>query len=102
MPATIEVRFKGNRKDYFLWPDATEPLRLWDPVIVPVERGLGFGRVSATGDNAEKKCGSCNGCAVGEVKVPQLAVVRRGTPEDEGPAHQLRRRDADPRRRAAH
>ena len=45
MPATVEVRFKGNRKDYFLWPDDAEPLRLQDPVIVPVDRGLDFGRV---------------------------------------------------------
>ena len=25
MSATVEVRFKGNRKDYFLWPDDVEP-----------------------------------------------------------------------------
>jgi cell fate regulator YaaT (PSP1 superfamily) len=98
MPATVEVRFKGNRKDYFLWSDATEPLRLWDPVIVPVERGLDFGRVSATGENAEKKCGSCSGCAVGEVKVPQLAVVRRATQEDVRTANELRRSEEDTRR----
>ncbi len=98
MPATVEVRFKGNRKDYFLWSDPTEPLRLWEPVIVPVERGLDFGRVSATGDNAAKKCGSCSGCSVGEIKVPQLSVVRRATQEDVRTANELRRTEEETRR----
>ena len=33
MPTTVEVRFKGNRKDYFLWADDSEPLRLSEAVI---------------------------------------------------------------------
>ncbi|HEV8612890.1 MAG TPA: regulatory iron-sulfur-containing complex subunit RicT [Gemmatimonadales bacterium] len=98
MPATVEVRFKGNRKDYFLWSDESDPLRLWEPVIVPVERGLDFGRVSATGDTATKKCGSCQGCASGEVKLPELAVVRRATQDDVKTANELRRTDEEARR----
>jgi len=98
MPATVEVRFKGNRKDYFLWPDADEPLRLWEPVIVPVDRGLDFGRVSATGETATKKCGSCSGCAVGEVKTPEQSVVRRATQEDVSTANELRRTEEQTRR----
>jgi cell fate regulator YaaT (PSP1 superfamily) len=98
MPATIEVRFKGNRKDYFLWSDADEPLRLWEPVIVPVERGLDFGRVSATGETATKKCSSCSGCAVGEVKTPEQSVVRRATQEDVRTANELRRTEEQTRR----
>jgi cell fate regulator YaaT (PSP1 superfamily) len=98
MAATVEVRFKGNRKDYFLWSEGAEPLRLWDPVIVPVERGLDFGRISATGDTAAKKCSSCAGCSVGEVKVPELAVLRRATPEDIRTANELRRTEETTRR----
>jgi cell fate regulator YaaT (PSP1 superfamily) len=98
MPATVEVRFKGNRKDYFLWSDGGEPLRLWDAVIVPADRGLDFGRVSATGDTATKKCNSCSGCAVGEVKVPELTVVRRATQEDVRTANELRRTEEATRR----
>ncbi len=98
MPATVEIRFKGNRKDYFLWPDDSVPLRLWEPVIVPVERGLDFGRVSSTGETASKKCTSCSGCAVGEVKVPDQAVVRRATQEDVRTANDLRRSEEDTRR----
>ncbi|HEX7024011.1 MAG TPA: regulatory iron-sulfur-containing complex subunit RicT [Gemmatimonadales bacterium] len=99
MPTTVEVRFKGNRKDYFLWSDDTEPLRLAEPVIVPADRGLDFGRVSAVGDTATKKCASsCTGCAVGEVKVPEAGIVRRATQEDVHTANDLRRTEEETRR----
>ena len=98
MPATVEVRFKGNRKEYFLWADADEPLRLWEPVIVPVDRGLDFGRVSATGETATKKCNSCSGCAVGDVKTPEQSVVRRATQDDVRTANELRRTEEQTRR----
>ena len=97
--ATVEVRFKGNRKDYFLWPGDAEPLRLRDPVIVPADRGLDFGRVSAVGEAATKKCATgCSGCAVGEVKAPERAVVRRATAADVRLAEELRRSEEDTRR----
>ena len=99
MPATVEVRFKGNRKDYFLWTDDTEPLRLSEPVIVPADRGLDFGRVSAVGETATKKCASgCSGCAVGETKTAELTVVRRATQEEIRTANDLRRSEEDTRR----
>ena len=98
MPATVEVRFKGNRKDYFLWPNEDEPLRLWESVIVPADRGLDYGKVSSTGDSAQKKCNSCSGCAVGEVKVPDRAVVRRATQDDIRVANELRKTEDDTRR----
>ena len=95
MPTTVEVRFKGNRKDYFLWADDTEPLRVAEPVIVPVERGLDFGRVSAVGETATRKCASsCGGCAVGEVKTPTRSILRRATREE-----RTRVRAADQQRR---
>jgi len=99
MAATVEVRFKGNRKDYFLWPDDAEPLRLSEPVIVPADRGLDFGRVSAVGETATKKCASgCSGCAVGETKQPEFAVVRRATQDEIRTANDLRRSEEDTRR----
>src|SRR5215213_8884315 len=85
MSQTVEVRFKGTRKAYFVWEDDAEPLHLKEPVIVEVERGRDLGRVSAVGDTALKKCGGCTSCAVGEASPdsgPLKPVVRRATGED--------------------
>ena len=86
MPQTIEVRFKGTRKSYFVWEDEADPIRIKEEVIVEVERGRDLGRVTAIGDMASKKCGTgCSGCAVGETAAepePLKPVVRRATPED--------------------
>jgi len=62
MPQTVEVRFKGTRRAFFHWPhEETEPLRLKESVIVAADRGEDFGRISAVGDVAAKKCGgSCS------------------------------------------
>ena len=99
MPTTVEVRFKGNRKDYFIWADDSEPLRLSQAVIVPVDRGLDFGRITAVGETATRKCASgCAGCAVGEIKVPEQGVVRRATQHDIATANDLRRSEETTRR----
>ena len=85
MPQTVEVRFKGTRKAYFLWTDEANPIRVKEPVIVEVERGRDLGRVTAVGDTATQKCGGCTSCAVGEAveePAPLKAVLRRATPED--------------------
>ena len=86
MSQTIEVRFKGTRKAYFVWEDDSDPLHLKEPVIVEVERGRDLGRVSAVGETAVKKCGGCTSCAVGGETSPEAeplkAVVRRATVED--------------------
>jgi cell fate regulator YaaT (PSP1 superfamily) len=91
MTQTVEVRFKGIRKAYFLWPDDNDPLRLKEAVVVEVERGRDLGRVSAVGENATRKCGGCTSCAVGEAgaaeatpaePAPLKAVLRRANHED--------------------
>jgi cell fate regulator YaaT (PSP1 superfamily) len=86
MSQTVEVRFKGTRKAYFVWDDEADLIRIKDAVIVEVERGRDLGRVTAVGDMAAKKCGSsCSGCAVGEsTEEPEAPkpVVRRATPDD--------------------
>jgi len=67
MPQTVEVRFKGTRRDFFLWPDDQEPLHLREAVVVDADRGTDLGRVHSAGATAEKKCGgACTSCAVGE------------------------------------
>jgi cell fate regulator YaaT (PSP1 superfamily) len=93
MSQTVEVRFKGTRKAYFLWEDEADPIRVKEPVIVEVERGRDLGRVTAVGDMAAKKCGSCTSCAVGEIAeepAPLKPVLRRATPEDLKVHHDIR------------
>ena len=85
MSQTVEVRFKGTRKAYFEWGDSESPIRTGEAVLVEVERGRDFGRVTAVGDVAAKKCaGSCTGCAVGEAAPAEAPkpVLRRATRED--------------------
>ncbi len=92
MTDVVEVRFKGNRKEFFTWPSA-EPLALHDPVIVEVERGQDLGRVSALGPVAARKCGgSCSGCslaAAAPAAPPERRILRRATREDESVADRL-------------
>jgi cell fate regulator YaaT (PSP1 superfamily) len=101
---TVEVRFKGTRKAFFVWSDP-EPLRLNEAVIVEVERGKDFGRVSATGQTAEKKCTSCasSGCSIGglgETKPePPKPVLRRASQDDIRQHNEGRRSEEDVRRK---
>jgi len=101
----IEVRFKGNRKEFFTWPSA-EPLALHDSVIVEVDRGQDLGRVSAVGPVAAKKCaGSCSGCSLAEAAAPPApteplrSILRRATADDAALAEQLHGEEEDIRRR---
>jgi cell fate regulator YaaT (PSP1 superfamily) len=86
MTQTVEVRFKGTRKGYFGWEGEADPLRVNDCVIVEVERGRDLGRVTAVGELASKKCGSCSGCSVGDAAAAEPAplkpILRRATPDD--------------------
>jgi cell fate regulator YaaT (PSP1 superfamily) len=98
---TVEVRFKGTRKAYYLWNQADAPLRAGEAVVVEAERGRDLGRVTAVGDVAAKKCaGACNGCAVGGAAEPEplLAVVRRATDEDLRAHEEVRLSEEDARR----
>ncbi|MEP7226671.1 MAG: regulatory iron-sulfur-containing complex subunit RicT [Gemmatimonadales bacterium] len=103
MSQTVEVRFKGTRKAYFVWGDDADPIRVKDAVIVEVERGRDLGRVTAVGDMAAKKCGSsCSGCAVGEAAEepePPKPVVRRATPDDLKIHREIRASEEDVRQR---
>jgi cell fate regulator YaaT (PSP1 superfamily) len=75
MPHVVEIAFKGNRKEFFLWEGA-EPLPLKAGVIVDADRGEDFGHVHAAGDAAEKrnaKVAHGLGGAVPTQKVRRLA-----------------------------
>ena len=114
MTPVIEVRFKGNRREYFTWPsEDSSTLRLDAPVIVEVERGQDFGVVSALGGVAEKKCQRCGACGggsrlgAGDSGVPEpltpgpeplKSIVRVATAEDRKTASDLRMNEEDVRR----
>jgi cell fate regulator YaaT (PSP1 superfamily) len=98
---TVEVRFKGTRKGYFLW-SGEEPLRQGEAVIVEVERGRDLGRITAVGDMAEKKCGGCSGCSVGGEAAepePPKSVIARASAEDLKTHDEVRRSEEDARRK---
>jgi len=102
----VEVRFKGNRKEYFTWP-SEDPLALHDAVIVEVERGQDLGRVSALGAVAEKKCGGCNGCSLAGGAAPPSPspppaphrILRRASPDDTAQAERLHEEEEPVRRK---
>jgi cell fate regulator YaaT (PSP1 superfamily) len=102
MSQTVEVRFKGTRKAYFVWEDDADPIRVKDTVVVEVERGRDLGRVTAVGDVASKKCGSCTSCAVGEAAeepAPLKPVLRRATAEDLKVHQEIRLSEEDVRQK---
>ena len=97
MPVLIEVSFKGNRKDFFLWEDDEAP-PLKAAVIVDADRGEDLGFVHAVGELAEKRnAGTPHG--YGEAGTAKKAR-RLATHEDVERANELREDDEDARRRA--
>jgi len=105
MSQTIEVRFKGTRKAYFVWSEVDAPLRVGEAVLVEAERGRDLGRVTAVGDVAAKKCGGgCTGCAVGGETTaveaaPPKPVVRRASRDDLRVRDENRHAEEDARRK---
>lgn len=117
MPQTVEVRFKGNRRDFYDWSDDAAPLRLNEPVVVAVERGFDLGRVNTVGAAALAKCGGCSTCGtdlpaadasaspgdaapevVATAPGERPAVVRRASPSDVQQHEELRRGEEEARR----
>ncbi|MFI5234842.1 MAG: stage 0 sporulation family protein [Gemmatimonadales bacterium] len=101
MTQLVEVRFKGNRKDYYQWSAADDALHLEERVIVEAERGFDLGRVTAAGESAEKKCNSCAGCERGATPAAATrpAVVRRASQDEIKTMNDLRRSEDEARRK---
>src|SRR5687768_12865967 len=97
MPHLIEVAFKGNRREFFIW-DGDEPPRMHAPVIVEADRGEDLGRVNAVGELAERRCSGCaHGCGT---ERPTKKILRAAAAEDERRAAELRVQDEEARRKA--
>lgn len=97
MPEIIEIAFKGNRKEFFLW-DGTELPPLRAAVIVEADRGEDLGRVHATAEQAaHRHRGTPHGHGGA---VPAFRALRLAAPEDVRRLDELREQDEPARRRA--
>jgi cell fate regulator YaaT (PSP1 superfamily) len=97
MSHLIEVAFKGNRKEFFLW-DAAESPSLKAPVIVDADRGEDLGYVHALDDLAAKRsAGAAHG--LGEA-APSKKVRRVASEDDIRRFTEVRAQDEDARRKA--
>ena len=97
MPHLIEIAFKGNRKEFFLWESDDLPPRQ-AAVIVDADRGEDLGRVHAVGAEAEHRSAKAPHGLFG---VPPTRLVKRLATRDEVLRHEeLRRSDDDARRKA--
>ena len=97
MPHLIEIAFKGNRKEFFLWESDDLPPHQ-AAVIVDADRGEDLGRVHAMGAEAEQRSAKVPHGLFG---VPPTRVVKRLATRDELLRHEeLRHSDEDARRKA--
>jgi cell fate regulator YaaT (PSP1 superfamily) len=93
----VEVAFKGNRKEFFLW-DYADPPPLHAAVIVDVDRGEDLGYIHALGDLAQKRNGGCShGCGS---SLPERKALRLASEKDRGLSKDLERLNEDARRKA--
>jgi len=94
----IEVGFKGNRKEFFLWESDDAPPN-GAPVIVDADRGEDYGRVVSTGDEAERRSARVPHGLAG---APATRIVKRLASADEAKRHEeVRASDDEARRKAA-
>ena len=93
----IEVEFKGNRREFFLW-DKDEIPAVNAAIIVEADRGEDLGRVHSTGDAAVHRN---NGTPHGTGDSPPARKARRLASADDVHKHDdLRMQDEDARRKA--
>ena len=95
--AIIEVEFKGNRREFFLW-DKDEIPAVNAAIIVEADRGEDLGRVRSTGDAAVHRN---HGTPHGTGDSPPARKARRLASADDVHKHDdLRLQDEDARRKA--
>jgi len=97
MAHLVEVAFKGNRKEFFLW-DYPDPPPINAAVIVDVERGEDLGYIHSLGDLAQKRNGGCShGCGT---SLPERKALRLANEKDRATFRDLDRLNEDARRKA--
>ena len=97
MAHLVEVAFKGNRKEFFLW-DYPDPPPLKAAVIVDVDRGEDLGYIHALGELAQKRNGGCShGCGT---SLPERKALRLATEKDRAISRELAALNEEARRKA--
>ena len=97
MSPLIEVGFKGNRREFFLWESGDVP-PTGAAVIVDADRGEDFGRVVSSGDEAERRSARVPHGLAGN---PPARAARRIATSDEARRHDdVRASDDEARRKA--
>jgi cell fate regulator YaaT (PSP1 superfamily) len=92
----VEVAFKGNRKEFFLW-ELPQPPAVRSAVIVEADRGEDLGRVHSTGELAITRIRKCaHGHGEG---LPSRRALRSASRDDVRRERELRDLDEDARRR---
>ncbi|MEO7366903.1 MAG: regulatory iron-sulfur-containing complex subunit RicT [Gemmatimonadaceae bacterium] len=98
MAHLIEVAFRGNRKEFFLW-DYPSPPVLKSAVIVDADRGEDLGVVHSLGELAEIRNGGCaHGCGT---SAPTRKALRVATGKDKSSADELQRLNEEARRKGS-
>ena len=97
MPHLIEIAFKGNRKEFFLWESDELPARA-AAVIVDADRGEDLGRVLAVGSEAESRSAKVPHGLFGAA--PSRVVKRVATGEELRRHEEVRASDDEARRKA--
>ena len=97
MAHLVEVAFKGNRKEFFLW-DYPDPPPLKAAVIVDVDRGEDLGYIHALGELAQKRNGGrSHGCGT---SLPERKALRLATEKDRAISRELAALNEEARRKA--
>src|SRR6476661_8849624 len=97
MSALLEVSFKGNRREFFLWDGDAAPA-VGAAVVVEVDRGEDLGHIHATGELATKRfAGVPHGAVVGQAS---RKVIRVAAPDEVKREAELRAEDEIARRKA--
>jgi cell fate regulator YaaT (PSP1 superfamily) len=97
MAHLVEVSFRGNRKEFFLW-DYPDPPPMKAAIIVDADRGEDLGYVHSLGDLAQKRNGGCaHGCGTG---APERKALRLASQRDRASANDLDRQNEDARKKA--
>jgi cell fate regulator YaaT (PSP1 superfamily) len=97
VPHLIEIAFKGNRKEFFLWTEEAPPA-LRSAVVVEADRGEDLGYVHALGELAVKRAA---GCSHGPGSEAVSRVARRLASDDEiRRLREVREQDESARRKA--